>query len=63
MGAPQASPRDVDELNPYGFCRADAALKEAELIEDGLRLGRIGGRIVAEVMRCVLPLDRKQLSP
>ncbi len=32
-------------------------LKEAELAEDGLHLGPVGGRIVAEVMLGLLELD------
>jgi hypothetical protein len=32
-------------------------LKEAELVEDGLRLGPVGGRIVAEVILGLLQLD------
>ena len=32
-------------------------LKEAELLEDGLRLGPVGGRIVAEVLLGLLQLD------
>ena len=44
-------------------------LKEAELVEDGLRLGPVGGRIVAEVLHrpaserpCVLPGARTDVD-
>ncbi len=61
MGAAQLSTRDLEELRPYGFAQQTPlfyyVLKEAELIEDGLRLGPVGGRIVAEVMLGVLQLD------
>ena len=51
------------ELSSYGL-GLDAStplfhyvLKEAELVEDGLRLGPVGGRIVAEVFLGLLELD------
>jgi hypothetical protein len=33
-------------------------LKEAELVEDGLRLGPVGGRLVGEVVVGLLQCDR-----
>jgi hypothetical protein len=52
---------DLSELQPYGF-QASAplwyyVLKEAEVVEDGLRLGPVGGRIVAEVLIGLLQSD------
>ena len=48
------SSADLAELEPYGFQASTPlwyyCLKEAEVIADGLRLGPVGGRIVAEVL-------------
>ena len=58
----QAS-RDLAELSDLGqgFERSTPlfyyVLKEAEVVEDGLRLGPVGGRIVAEVLIGVLRSD------
>ena len=63
MRAPVLSSRDLDELAPFelGFERDTLlfyyVLKEAELVEDGLRLGPVGGRIVGEVILGLLELD------
>ena len=63
MGAPEISAAEFPELSGYGL-GLDAStplfhyvLKEAELLEDGLRLGPVGGRIVAEVFLGLLQLD------
>jgi hypothetical protein len=64
MHAPLSSPADLDELAGYqlGFERETPlfyyVLKEAQLIEDGLHLGPVGGRIVGEVMLGLLQLDQ-----
>jgi hypothetical protein len=63
MGAPVLSSQDLSELKSFGvgFERSTPlfyyALKEAELIEQGLRLGPVGGRIVAEVLVGLLQSD------
>jgi Animal haem peroxidase len=54
---------DLDELRPFGHGLEHSTplwyyvLKEAELIEDGLHLGPVGGRIVAEVIIGLLQSD------
>lgn len=63
MGAPPLAAGDLAELAPYGLGLVTNTplfhyvLKEAELVEDGLRLGPVGGRIVAEVLLGLLQLD------
>lgn len=64
MGEDQLLVADLPELAQYGGLGLDAStplfyyvLKEAELAEDGLHLGPVGGRIVAEVMLGLLELD------
>jgi hypothetical protein len=64
MGAAPLASADLAELSRYGL-GLDAStplfyylLKEAELVESGLRLGPVGGRIVAEVLLGLLQLDR-----
>ena len=58
------SPSDLAELAEYelGLERETPlfyyVLKEAELMEDGLQLGPVGGRILAEVVLGLLQLDR-----
>lgn len=63
MHAPLLGSAEFPELAGYGL-GLDArtplfyyVLKEAELLEDGLRLGPVGGRIVAEVILGLLKLD------
>lgn len=63
MGVDQLAAADFPELAAYGL-GLDAStplwyyvLKEAELVEGGLCLGPVGGRIVAEVMLGLLELD------
>src|SRR5262245_6833443 len=56
MGATPLAKEDLAELSGYGLGLDRSTplfyytLKEAELAEDGLRLGPVGGRIVAEVL-------------
>jgi Animal haem peroxidase len=54
MGVTPLAEADLSELQPYGFQSSTPlwyyVLKEAELVEDGLHLGPVGGRIVAEVL-------------
>jgi Animal haem peroxidase len=63
MGAPALSGDDVAELKSFGVRFENATplfyyvLKEAELMEHGLRLGPVGGRIVAEVLIGLLQSD------
>jgi len=64
IGEDALSRHDLDELAPLGH-RLDRStplwyyvLKEAELVEDGLRLGPVGGRIVAEVLIGLMQADR-----
>jgi len=52
---------DLAELQPYGFESSTPlwyyVLKEAQLVEDGLHLGPVGGRIVGEVLIGLLQSD------
>ena len=63
MGIPQLNSADLAELQPIAFSFVESTplfyyiLKEAQLKEDGLRLGPMGGRIVAEVFIGLLQLD------
>ncbi len=63
MGIPPLSSADLAELQPIRPSFVESTplfyyiLKEAELREDGLRLGPVGGRIVAEVFIGLLQLD------
>jgi heme peroxidase len=63
MGIPALSSAELAELQPIrpSFVTSTPLfyyiLKEAELKEDGLRLGPVGGRIVAEVFIGLLKLD------
>ncbi len=63
MGAPALEQGDFAELAPYGN-KLDRStplwyytLKEAEVMADGLHLGPVGGRIVAEVIIGLLQTD------
>jgi hypothetical protein len=64
MGVPALTPTELSELTHLGagFERSTPLwyyiLKEAELREQGLRLGSVGGRIVAEVLIGLLQSDR-----
>jgi hypothetical protein len=61
MGVPALSKSDLTELKPYGFDTSTPlwyyALKEAQVMEDGLHLGPVAGRIVAEVLIGLLQSD------
>src|SRR6476620_2701501 len=63
MGVSALSTVDLDELHGYGLGLEGSTplwyyvLKEAELVEDGLRLGPVGGRIVGEVIVGLLQSD------
>src|SRR5262245_66100411 len=63
MGLPELSTTELAELQPIrpSFVIATPLfyyiLKEAQLREDGLRLGPVGARIVAEVFIGLLQLD------
>ena len=61
MGATPLADADLAELQPYGFQSSTPlwyyVLKEAEVVQDGLQLGPVGGRIVAEVLIGLLQSD------
>jgi Animal haem peroxidase len=61
MGAQVLSPAQLADLQPYGMERSTPLwfyiLKEAELLESGLRLGPVGGGIVGEVFIGLLKAD------
>jgi hypothetical protein len=63
IGAPPLGPGDLQELAPLGvgFERSTPlwyyVLKEAEVVADGLHLGPVGGRIVAEVFIGLMQTD------
>ncbi|MEK7764490.1 MAG: heme peroxidase family protein [Nitrospirota bacterium] len=61
MGVPALTPVQLDALTPFGMEKSTPLwfyiLKEAELMEDGLRLGPVGGRIVGEVFIGLLKAD------
>jgi hypothetical protein len=56
------SPQDLDELKPFHLEKRTPlwfyVLREAELLEGGLKLGPVGGRIVAEVIIGLMLGDR-----
>ena len=61
MGVPALTPTQLDMLKPYDMEKNTPLwyyiLKEAELMENGLRLGPVGGRIVGEVFIGLLKAD------
>ena len=61
MGVPALPPAQLDELKPFDMEKSTPLwfyiMKEAELIEDGLRLGPVGGRIVGDVFIGLLKAD------
>src|SRR5581483_10717472 len=61
LGVEPLAARDLGELAPYGLERSTPlwyyTLKEAEVVADGLHLGPVGGRIVAEVLIGLLQTD------
>jgi hypothetical protein len=64
MGVPALTGSDLSELKDFGLKLHESTplwyyiLKEAEVMEKGVRLGPVGGRIVAEVIIGLLQLDR-----
>jgi len=61
MGLPVLTPTQLNALTPFGMERSTPLwfyiLKEAELMEQGLRLGPVGSRIVGEVFIGLLKAD------
>ena len=61
MGLPILTPTQLDVLRPFGLEKNTPLwfyiLKEAELMENGLRLGPVGARIVGEVFVGLLKAD------
>ena len=61
MGVPALTPAQLDMLKPFDMEKSTPLwfyiLKEAELMEKGLRLGPVGGRIVGEVFIGLLKAD------
>ena len=61
MGVPVLTPVQLDMLKPFDMEKSTPLwyyiLKEAELMEKGLRLGPVGGRIVSEVFIGLLKAD------
>jgi len=62
FGVPVLTPSQLAELQPYGMDRSTPLwyyiLKEAQVMESGIRLGPVGGRIVGEVFIGLLKADR-----
>ena len=61
MGVPALTPVQLDMLKPFDMEKSTPLwlyiLKEAEVMEKGLRLGPVGGRIVGEVFIGLLKAD------
>jgi Animal haem peroxidase len=61
MDVEKLTPPDLRDLKPYGFDKSTPlwfyVLREAELRADGLTLGKVGGRIVAEVLIGLIQSD------
>jgi hypothetical protein len=61
MGVPALTPAQLDALKPFDMEKSTPLwfyiLKEAEIMEDGVRLGPVGGRIVGEVFIGLLKAD------
>jgi hypothetical protein len=61
MNLPALTPTQLEALTPFGMEKSTPLwyyiLKEAELMENGLRLGPVGGRIVGEVFIGLLKAD------
>ncbi|MDP1768954.1 MAG: heme peroxidase family protein [Nitrospirota bacterium] len=62
LGVPALSPAQLADVQPFGMDRSTPLwyyiLKEAEVMEGGLRLGPVGGQIVGEVFVGLLKADR-----
>ena len=61
MGLPVLTPAQLDSLSSFGLERNTPLwlyiMKEAEVMENGLRLGPVGGQIVGEVFIGLLKAD------
>jgi hypothetical protein len=61
MGVQPLGKQELKEVKPFGFDRSTPlwyyVLREAERLNDGLQLGPVGGRIVAEVLIGLLQAD------
>jgi hypothetical protein len=61
MDVPALTPTQLDMLKPFDMEKSTPLwfyiLKEADLMEKGLRLGPVGGRIVGEVFIGLLKAD------
>ncbi len=61
MGVEKLTPAELKDLKPYGFDKSTPlwyyVLREAELRADGLTLGKVAGRIVAEVLIGLIQSD------
>jgi len=61
LGVRVLTPEELEEVQPYGFEHRTPLwfyiLKEAELLENGLRLGPVGSHIVGEVFIGLLRAD------
>ena len=62
MGMRPLTPAQLSELAPFGMDKSTPLwyyiLKEAEVLEDGLRMGPVGSRIVGEVFIGLLKADK-----
>ena len=62
MGVPVLTPGQLSELAPFGMDQSTPLwyyiLKEAEVLESGLRMGPVGSRIVGEVFIGLLKADK-----
>ena len=62
MGVPVLTPTQLAELAPFGMEKSTPLwyyiLKEAEVLEQGLRMGPVGGGIVGEVFIGLLKADK-----
>jgi Animal haem peroxidase len=63
LGVPVLTPEQLEDLQPFGLERRTPLwfyiLKEAEVLENGLRMGPVGSRIVGEVFIGLLGADRE----
>jgi hypothetical protein len=63
LGVPVLTAEQLQELQPFGLEHRTPLwfyiLKEAEVLEDGLRMGPVGGRIVGEVFIGLLRADKE----
>jgi hypothetical protein len=63
MRLPALATADLDDLQPFGLAHSTPlwfyVLREAQVVERGLRLGPVGARIVAEVLVGLVEGDRE----